>query len=157
MAPKSLPNAKIASDEPVQGAIAIPAPPPGRGQVVFFRSKSLMGTGQWFNVREDGKALGKLVNGAYFIQVAEPGVHTYTAKTEPEFNDKLKLQVDPGETYFVEGVLTHGVIIGAADLTPSTAAAFNKAAKELKPAPPPGDDKDEKAQTADAGTPAPAQ
>jgi hypothetical protein len=123
-------EAPEAADE----AIAIPAPPPGEGQVVFFRPKSLLGTGQWFNVREDGKALGKLTNGAYFIQVVHPGDHTYTAKTEPAFNDKLKLEIDPGETYFVEGALTKGLVIGAADLIPSDRAAFEKSAKDLKPA-----------------------
>jgi hypothetical protein len=121
--------------EGAQGVIAIGAPPPGQGQVVFFRGKSLLGTGQWFNVREDGKALGKLENGAYFVQVTSPGPHTYTAKTEPEFNDSLKLQVDAGETYFVEGVLTKGVVIGAADLEPSDRIAFDKASKTLKLAP----------------------
>jgi hypothetical protein len=118
----------------VEGSIQIPPPPAGQGQVVFFRSKSILGTGQWFNVREGGQALGKLTNGAYFVQTVAPGLHTYTAKTEPEFNDRLKIQVDPGETYFVEGMLTKGVIIGAADLAPSNRAAFNKAAKTLKPA-----------------------
>jgi hypothetical protein len=119
-----------------KGSIDIPPPPPGKGQVVFFRDKSLMGTGQWFNVREDGKVLGKLANGAYFVQTAEPGPHTYTAKAEPEFNDKLKLQIDPDETYFVEGIMTKAVVIGAADLTPSNRAAFNKASAKLKPAAP---------------------
>jgi Protein of unknown function (DUF2846) len=127
--------------EVAQGSISIPTPPAGQGQVVFFRPKSLLGTGQWFNVREEGKALGKLTNGAYFVQAVTPGLHTYTAKTEPEFNDKLKLQIDPGETYFVEGALTKGVVIGAANLAPSDRAAFNKAAKDLQPAPPPTEDK----------------
>ena len=40
------------------GPIAIAPPPAGQGQVVFFRDKTLMGSGQWFNVRENGKALG---------------------------------------------------------------------------------------------------
>ena len=126
--------------EPVAetGSIAIPVPP--KGQVVFFRRKSLLGTGQWFNVREDGKALGKLSNGAYFIQPETPGQHTFTAKTEPEFKDRLTLKIDAGETYFVEGMLTHGVVIGVADLTPSDAVAFNSAAKDLKLADAPGDD-----------------
>jgi hypothetical protein len=118
-----------------KGSIVIPPAPAGQGQVVFFRRKTLLGTGQWFNVREDGKALGKLTNGAYFVQTAAPGLHVYTAKTEPEFNDTLRLQVDPGETYFVQGELTKGLIIGAADLTPSDRAAFDKAAKSLAPAP----------------------
>ena len=104
------------------------------GQVVFFRPKSLLGTGQWFNVREDGKALGKLSNGVWFVQDEPPGAHTFTAKTEPEFKDRLTLKVDAGETYFVEGILNHGVVIGTAGLTPSDRAAFNVAAKDLKPA-----------------------
>ena len=126
---------------PDEGMIPIPPPPRGLGQVVFFRGKSMMGTGQWFNVREDGAALGKLTNGAYFIHPTTPGLHTYTASTEPEFKDRLKLQIDPGETYFVEGALTKGLVIGAANLSPSEKAAFDKAAKDLKPAPPPEPEK----------------
>jgi hypothetical protein len=125
---------RIAVAAPEQGPIAISVPAKGMGQVVFFRKKSLLGTGQWFNVREDGKALGKLTNGAWFVQQEPPGPHTFTAKTEPEFKDRLTLKVDAGETYFVEGILTHGVVIGVADLTPSDRAAFNDAAKDLKPA-----------------------
>jgi hypothetical protein len=113
-------------------AIDIPPPPAGQGQIVFFRSHTLLGTGQWFNVRENGEALGKLTNGAYFVQTVPPGLHTFTASTEPEFKDSLKLQIDPGETYFVEGILTKGVVIGAADLTPSDRATFQKAAMSLK-------------------------
>ncbi len=120
---------------PEVGAIPIPPPPAGEGQVVFFRTKSLLGTGQWFNVREGGKPLGKLVNGAYFVEVATPGLHTYTAVEEPEFKDRLRLKVDPGQTYFVEGALTKGLVIGVADLKPSTYARFDKVSKTLKPAP----------------------
>ncbi len=120
---------------PEAGDIPIPPPPAGEGQVVFFRAKSLMGTGQWFNVREAGQPLGKLVNGAYFIQIATPGLHTYTAVEEPEFKDRLTLKVDPGQTYFVEGALTKGLVIGAADLKPSTQARFDKVSKTLQPAP----------------------
>jgi hypothetical protein len=127
------------------GDIAIGPPPPGQGQVVFFRPKSLMGTGQWFNVREAGKPLGKLVNGAYFVQVATPGPHTYTAVDEPEFKDRLKLRVDPGQTYFVEGSLTKGLVLGVADLTPSNRARFEKVAGTLKPAPAPTADTTEQA------------
>jgi hypothetical protein len=123
-----------AQPDPGVEAIPIPPPPPGEGQVVFFRAHSLLGTGQWFNVRESGKAVGKLTNGAYFVQTVDPGPHTYTATEEPEFKDSLSLQVDPGETYFVEGLLTKGVVIGAADLIPSNRGAFDLAADKLKPA-----------------------
>jgi hypothetical protein len=117
--------------------INLTPPPPGHGQIVFFRAKSALGTGQWFNVREEGRALGKLDNGAYFVVVVDPGEHVFTAKTEPEFKDRLKLKVDSGETYFVQGVLSKGVVIGAADLTPSNWEVFDKAAKGMKQAPDP--------------------
>lgn len=117
-----------------QGPIAIPPPPRGHGQVVFFRAKSRLSVGEWFNVREGGEALGKLTNGVYFVHVTTPGVHEYTAKLEPELKDRLRINVDPGETYFVEGRLTGGLVIGAADLSPSTRGRFEKAAKDLKPA-----------------------
>jgi len=135
-------------------AIPIPPPPPGEGQVVFFRAKSLLGTAQWFNVRENGKALGKLGNGAYFIQPEAPGVHTYTAKLEPELKDRLKIEVDPGQTYFVEGTLTAGLVLSAADLVPSTVDKFSKASKHLKLAAAPVDDRAPD-QTASAATPTP--
>lgn len=121
------------------GAIAVPRATSGKGQIVFFRKKSLMGTGQWFNVRENGQALGKLTNGAYFFLTVEPGRHVYTASTEPQFKDSLRLEVDPGETYFVEGTLTKGVVMGAANLAPSSRAAFDAASKELAAASPPDD------------------
>lgn len=133
--------ASVAKDAAAQaeGPIEIPPPPAGRGEVVFFRAKSVMGTGQWFNVREGGKVLGKLSNGAYFVHVTTPGEHTYTAKLEPELKDHLTINVDAGEAYFVEGTLTGGLVIGAANLSPSTRVKFNQAAKDLKLAGSPGD------------------
>ncbi|MDR3514080.1 MAG: DUF2846 domain-containing protein [Caulobacteraceae bacterium] len=125
-------SAAVDAEPVAQGSIGITPPPPGEGQVVFFRRKSLMGTGQWFNVREDGKALGKLSNGAYFVQTADPGQHTYTATEEPEFKDRLRLEIDAGETYFVEGQLTKGLVLGAASLSPSNPTSFVKASKDLK-------------------------
>ena len=130
-----------AADQPSTEAtnIPIPPPPPGQGQVVFFRGHTLLGTAQWFKVRENGQALGKLTNGAYFVQPETPGVHSFTAKLEPELKDTLHLQIDPGQTYFVEGTLTAGLVLSAADLVPSTADKFNKS-KGMKLAPPPRPD-----------------
>jgi len=137
-----------------QLAIPIPPPPPGRGQVVFFRRHTLMGTAQWFNIRENGQALGKLSNGAYFVQVTEPGRHTYTAATE--LRDTLTLQVDPGETYFVEGTLTKGIVMGEAAIAPSTPDVFNDAAaKDMRLAPPPAaGDSDDQLNDVDDNAPA---
>jgi len=64
--------ADLAAQEAV-GPITIAPPPRGQGQVVFFRPKSVLGTGQWFNVREADKPLGKLTNGAYFASECAAG------------------------------------------------------------------------------------
>jgi hypothetical protein len=128
-------RALLASTDPTRGWIEVAPPPRGMGQVVFFRPKTAMGTGQWFNVRENDAALGKLTNGDYFVVALPPGEHHFTASTEPEFKDRLVLKVDPGETYFVEGQLTKGLVIGAANLTPSDKARFDAMSKDLEPEP----------------------
>ena len=117
-------------------AIDIPPPPSGKGEVVFFRKRSVLSLGQWFKVRENGKAICKLTNGAYCVVVVDPGPHTYTAKFEPELKDHLTLQIGPGDTYFVEGATSKALLVGAADLLPSDQASFADASKHLKPGPP---------------------
>jgi hypothetical protein len=119
-----------------RGAVAVPPPPLGMGQVVFYRARSFGALG-WFNVRENGRPLGKLSNGTYFAVILPPGQHSFSASSEPEFKDHLNLKVDPGETYYVEGLMTHGVVIGASDLTPSDKAHFDAVSNSLQAAEPP--------------------
>ncbi|MEI9892060.1 MAG: DUF2846 domain-containing protein [Caulobacteraceae bacterium] len=116
-----------------RGWLDVPRPPEGMGQVVFFRKKSMTGI-QWFSVREKGEALAKLNSGTYFIVALPPGEHEFTARSEPELKDHLTLKVDAGETYYVESVMTHGLVLGAADLTPSDKARFDTVSADLKPA-----------------------
>lgn len=136
-APAPTAESASAAEEPTEhAAIEIPPPPRGMGEVVFFRRRSILSLGQWFKVRENGKALCKLTNGAYCVQVADPGAHTYTATFEPELKDHLTLQVDAGDTYFVEGTTSRALLVGAADLSPSDSKTFAIESKHLKPAPP---------------------
>ncbi|HEY4029487.1 MAG TPA: hypothetical protein VGM25_04030 [Caulobacteraceae bacterium] len=120
-----------------RGWVQVSPPPKGMAQVVFFRSKSIGGFGQWFNVREHGEALGKLTNGAYFAVILPPGVHNFSASSEPEFKDHLTLKIDADETYYVEGIMTHGVVIGVANLTPSDKVHFDAASGGLEASTPP--------------------
>ena len=113
-------------------AAVVPEPPAGKGQVVFFRRSSLMGMPYWTNVRENEAAYGKLGNGAYFIQPLEPGVHTFD--TSVLGKDSMKVQVDPGETYYVEGKITMALIGYTIVMVPSDAATFRKVLKGMRPA-----------------------
>jgi len=133
-APRGLASNTAPAVDATADVIPIPPPPAGKGQVVFFRRRSILSTGQWFKVRENGVALGKLTNAAYFIHKTDPGTHTYTATFEPEMKDHLTLEIGAGDTLYVEGVTSSALVVGAADLSPSDHDTFEKAAKHLRPA-----------------------
>jgi hypothetical protein len=120
--------------KPADAASAVPAVAKDKGQVVFFRKSSMFGFPYWTNIRENDVALGKLTNGAYFVQTLDPGVHMFN--TSVLGKDAMKLQIDPGETYYVEGKITMAVIGYTIVMAPSDATAFAKAFKGMKPAPP---------------------
>lgn len=134
-------EAPVATDAaPVTQATAaalpagLAAPEAGKGQVVFFRPSKMMGAAIGYKVREGETELGKLRNGTYFVIQVEPGKHDYTVHSEAK--DVLTLEVDAGETYFVQGGVSMGVLAGRPNLSPSTADAFAAVAPKLKVAKP---------------------
>jgi hypothetical protein len=110
--------------EPAQPAGHVPPPPPGKSQVVFFRTGAYMGAATWFKIRENGAELGKLSNQSYFVAVLDPGPHAFTAATENQTH--LKLELDPDETYYVRGTLQMGVLLYEPNLQPADAVLFEK-------------------------------
>jgi hypothetical protein len=114
----------------VAGKIA--APPPGKGQIVFFREKKFAGAAVKYKVREGETELGKLSSGTYFVHVTDPGAHAYTVHSEAK--DILNMEVEAGETYYVVGSVSMGFLAGRPNLSPSDAAAFNGMEAKLKPA-----------------------
>lgn len=108
--------------------IAIPAPPAGKGQIVFFRPG---GTGFAIgcSVNENGQKISSLGAGKYFIMVAEPGRHEFTVKSEAK--DVLALEVEADETQYASCKIKMGIMVGRPDIRPSTEAEF-RAAKNLK-------------------------
>ena len=139
------------ADEPSAAVRAlVGTPPQGKALIVFFRPSKFVGGGVGFKVREGEKVLGKLRNGKYFTSAVEPGAHTYVVHSEAK--DVLNLEVEAGETYFVSGGITMGVIVGHPNIAPSTAADFEKVMKKLKLAKPveQDDEKDEDEPKAEA-------
>lgn len=108
----------------------IGAPQAGKGQIVFFRPSKFAGAAVGFKVREGTTELGKLRSGKYFVASVEPGTHEYTVHSESE--DVLTLEVEAGETYYVQGTLTMGLMVGRPNLSPSDEATFNGMADKLK-------------------------
>jgi hypothetical protein len=105
---------------------AIPAPPEGKGQVVFFRTGGA-GFAVGCSVNENGQKVSSLGAGRYFVMVAPPGRHEFTVKSEAK--DSLALEVEAGETQYVTCRMKMGLIVARPDLAPSTEAAFRKNAK----------------------------
>lgn len=106
--------------------IAIPAPPEGQGQVVFFRPGGT-GFALGCSVNENGQKVSSLGAGRYFVMVARPGRHEFTVQSEAK--DSLALEVEAGETQYATCRIKMGIIVGRPDLAPSTEAAFRKHAK----------------------------
>jgi pyruvate/2-oxoglutarate dehydrogenase complex dihydrolipoamide acyltransferase (E2) component len=117
--------APAASTEPA----AKPAPAADTGTIIFFRPKKFIGAAMGFIVREGDKELGKLRNGKYFTIHAAAGKHDYVVHSEAK--DVLTLEVDPGETYYVQGTLTVGILAGRPNLSPSDQATFESMKSSL--------------------------
>lgn len=109
---------------------AIPAPAPGKGQVIFYRT-SAMGALLGCTARENNVEVVRLGVGKYYIVSVAPGVHEYSAKSI-ESKDKLKLEVEDGETYFVKCSIAMGFMSGRPKLSPSTEAEFAAKAAGVK-------------------------
>lgn len=110
------------------GAIAAPAK--GMGQVIFYRT-SAMGALLGCTARENDVEVARLGVGKYYVVPVAPGVHEYTAKSI-ESKDKLKLEVEDGETYFVKCSIAMGFMSGHPKLSPSTEAEFAAKAAGIK-------------------------
>jgi Protein of unknown function (DUF2846) len=109
--------------------IAIPSPPPGKGQIVFFRSSTIVGAALGCSVNENGQKVSSLGRGRYFIMVTEPGRHEFTVKSEAK--DVLALEVEPDETQYSSCKIKMGIMVGRPDIRPASEAEF-RAQKNLK-------------------------
>lgn len=121
--------AKDKKDDKAKAApIALPAPPAGKGQIVFFRPGGA-GFAIGCSVNEKGQKVSSLGAGKYFIMVTEPGRHEFTVKSEAK--DVLALEVEADETQYASCKIKMGILVGRPDIRPSTEAEF-RAAKNLK-------------------------
>ncbi|CAN5550071.1 hypothetical protein BH10PSE14_BH10PSE14_24950 [soil metagenome] len=118
---------------PAKIADLIDPAPADKGQIVFYRPGG-MGTMVGCMVREGEGAeethISKLTGNRYFTILATPGVHKYWVKSEA--TDRLNLEIEQGETYFVKCKISMGFMVGRPNLSPSDQAEFEKYAKKLK-------------------------
>lgn len=120
----------FAKEKAAKTAVMVQAPPEGQGQIVFFRPGSMMGMALGCHVREDGRLVGNLANGKYYIQSFAPGKHTFT--TASEATDTLNMEVESGETYYVKCGIGMGVVAGRPNIAPVEKAVFDEKSAKLK-------------------------
>ena len=118
--PVSLTSSGSDSAGPVAPIVA--SNPDGGGTVVFFREKKLFGAAASFKVRENGVELCKLSNGRYCVVNVPAGSHDFSP--EKDAKETVKLDVQPGETYFVQGTISMGFLSGRGNLASSSRGAF---------------------------------
>lgn len=115
----------------------------GKGRIYFFRPGRLPGAIYTYHIVEvgdDGKPakdadrLGDLPNGGAFILEVEPGIHSYNITGPMAVNkaeDRLRLEVEPGETYYVEQTVRMGMVTGGFRLVPADEARFTSSKAKL--------------------------
>ena len=100
---------------------AVGKAPPGRSQIVFFRSASSPGDAVSVRDAAGGEPLVLLDAGMYFVAITQPGAHSYaTTDTGP-----FPLDLEPGRTYYVQAIRNRK---GQTQLLRSNADKFARAA-----------------------------
>ena len=124
-----MPLAAVSQDN-AAAAPAATAASGSTGTVVFFREKKMMGMAVSFKVRENGVELCKLGSGSFCTVQVPVGKHEFVTQTEAK--DVLNLEVESGDTYYVQASIAMGVMAGHGNLAPSTKDAFEGMKAKLK-------------------------
>jgi len=110
---------------------SLPEPPAGKGLVCFFRDGAFLGSAVSFSVYDEREKIGVLQSGTYFFVEAEPGLHTYVAKTE--VSDRLHVVVEENQTVFIAGSAKLGAFVGQPVLRLANESEGRARIKELRP------------------------
>ena len=108
----------------------IPAPPEGSGQVIFWRSGTMMGAAMGCGVNIGKERISALGAGRYFVLNTGPGAYEFNAKSEAK--DVLNLEFDAGGVHVVKCTIRMGIMGGRPNLAPSTIEEFNTRKEDLK-------------------------
>ncbi len=100
------------------------------GLIYFLREDAFTGGGISYFIFEDDTKIGLLKSGTYFVHKSTPGKHTYLAETEAR--SLVTLEIQPGQTYYIEGGVALGMWAGRPQLTEVTHPVAEKLLPGLK-------------------------
>ncbi len=99
-------------------AVAAPSSPTpedstrGRATIYFFRPSSLVGSAVDFNVMQNNRQIGRLVNNSYFEFQSDAGKHlfsAYPAHAPTTSSTSATYEIETGKTYYIEYELSWGI------------------------------------------------
>lgn len=111
--------------------IAVPPPPAGKGQIVFYRTGGMGGALISCAMKEGEIKLSSLPPGRYYVHVTEPGKHSYSVSSEAK--DVLNVEIEPDDTQYARCTIRMGLMAGRPNLSPSTVEEWNSRSPSLKP------------------------
>jgi hypothetical protein len=142
------PQQSAPSPEPVPAPVATPAPAPTEptvaptpeqpAKIIFFRPGRLTGAVYTYHVvkvEQDGDSTREsprvcsLPNGRFCVYEAVPGIYNFNIRGPMAVNldeDRIRLEVEPGQTYYIEQTVRMGLITGGFRLVPSTQQEFER-------------------------------
>jgi len=80
-------------------------PPEGRANLYIARSESPVGNAASFEIAVDGKTVGPIGPGTFYLVVVDPGTHTITAATTLS-SAKAAFDAAAGKNYFYQVTAT---------------------------------------------------
>ena len=92
----------------------IPSGDPNKGYIYVYRESNLLGCVRGIYVTANGKRIGGLNNGTYFVYEADPGDVFISVENWLGDNPSRKILVEAGKKYYLKGSLT----FGSMDATP---------------------------------------
>jgi Protein of unknown function (DUF2846) len=90
-------------------------PPDGKANLYVARSNSSFGAAVSFNIVVDGKVVGQIAPGTFYLVVVKPGMHSVAA-TSSQNSAKADFDAEAGKNYFYEVTATSGAFGARADL-----------------------------------------
>ena len=88
----------------------IPSANPNKGLIYIYREKEDFGCLRGIYVTADGKRIGGLNSGSYFVYEADPGDVAISVENWLSDNPTRKIHVEAGKKYYLKGSLKLGIL-----------------------------------------------
>jgi hypothetical protein len=124
--------AESTAKAPAEAMTPVQLPPPvgGKGQVVFYRKNMVSLIPFNWIVREGKTEICEMVAGTYCVAAIDPGTHTFEVHSEA--TNRLTLEIDAGETYYVIGGISMGFVVNHPNISPAQRVDFDALSAKLK-------------------------